>query len=82
MNNHIIDEREEMINGSITQYRLKQSDHGCFTIEIKRGGEEASQFFAGDFLEIAGLYKAVIETHTLPENLEDIKYDWESCVIL
>ena len=82
MNSYKIDEREQMINGSVAKYRLEQGDDGGFIIAIKRGSEEVAQRFAGDFLEIVGLYKTMVETYTLPENLEDLKYDWESCAIL
>lgn len=82
MKSHKIDEREQIINEGVAKYRLEQSADGVFTIAIQKEREEASESFAGDFFEIVGLYKAMVETNTLPENLEDLKSDWESCAIL
>ena len=70
------------ILGVSTVYELKSADNGEDLISVTRGGEEGSAAVGCDFFCAAELFRDVVITYTLPENMVDIECDFLNREIL
>jgi len=69
--------REKTVCGAAVRYSLTKLAEESYEIKII-GHSEASAVFDGDFFEIVDLFKTMIITDTLPENLFDIHQDFKN----
>ncbi len=67
---------ERSILGIETQYRLKRASEASYEVSVKRGDEEKSVIFYGDFFEIFDLFRSIVTSDTLPENMDGISEDF------
>lgn len=77
-----IDRCQKTVGGKNTEYRLERTKEAHYEIVITRDCESVREEFYGSFFDIAELYKMIVETDTLPENLVDISQDIKSCHIM
>ena len=66
---------EKLICGVKTEYCFLRIGLSHYRIKIRRGNSEAESDFNGDFFNVVGLFKTMIDTDTLPENLSEIACD-------
>lgn len=67
---------ERNILGLETQYCLKRASEASYEVSVKRGAEEKSVVFNGDFFEIFDLFRSIVISATLPENMDGIYEDF------
>ena len=72
--------RNKQICGVDTQYKFYKNDENSYEIGISRGPKDGALTYIGDFFDAVALFKTMIETDTLPENLEDIAEDIKNFV--
>lgn len=68
--------RKEIL-GVPTEYQLEFIKDGEYRITVDRGGACGSATVKGDFFRVTDIFRAVVETDTLPENMEYIESDLE-----
>ena len=68
---------ERTVCGAVTEYILAKSREDVYSVTVIRNGEIASAAFEGRFFDIADLFKKIVETDTLPENIYDISEDFK-----
>ena len=69
---------EKSVNGINTEYQLTKNCTEVFEISVSRNREVVSESFAGDFFDALELFKLIVNTDTLPENLCDISEDYKN----
>lgn len=68
---------ERNILGVETQYSLKRASEASYEVSVKRGTEEKNVIFNGDFFEIFDLFRSIVISDTLPENMDGIAEDFK-----
>ena len=68
--------RKEIL-GVPTEYQLEFIKDGEYRIAVVRDGERGEAKVKGDFFHVTDIFKTVVETDTLPENMEYIESDFE-----
>lgn len=67
---------ERLVCGLRTEYCLTKNSEGAYEVTVNRNGESATALFCGEFFEIVNLFKNIINTDTLPDNICDIAEDF------
>ena len=71
---------EKSILGVETGYCLKRISRNTYEISIKRRDTEKRVNFEGDLFDIFDLFRLIVDSDTLPENMDDIAEDFYSIV--
>ena len=71
---------EKIILGVETRYCLKRISQNTSEISIKRRKTEKRVSFEGDLFDIFDLFRCIVDSDTLPENMDDIAEDFYSIV--
>ena len=71
---------EKIILGVETGYCLKRISESTYEISIKRRDIEKRVNFEGDLFDIFDLFRLIVDSDTLPENMDDIAEDFYSIV--
>ena len=66
---------QKVICGIETEYYFFKKNSECYRIVICRENQKTHEDFTGDFFETASLFKLIVDTDTLPENLSEIASD-------
>ena len=71
---------EKIILGVPTSYRLKRIYQSAYEISIRRRDIEKRVIFKGELFDIFDLFRCMVVSDTLPENMDDIAEDFYSIV--
>ena len=71
---------EKIILGVETKYSLKRISENSYEISIERRDIQKRVAFEGDLFDIFDLFRCMVTSDTLPENMDDIAEDFYSIV--
>ena len=66
---------EKKILGIQTEYVLGRQADGLYRLTVSRGKDSRGMVVGNDFFRVSEFFRLVVESDTLPENLEDIESD-------
>ena len=66
--------RNEIL-GAVASYVLEEVDNEKYAITVLWKERKGRAVFCGDFFRASEVFRAVVNTDTLPENMEDIERD-------
>ena len=66
---------KKLVCGVETEYYFLKTCSSHYQIKICRESSETEEEFNGDFFDVVKLFKTIVDTDTLPENLSEIACD-------